>query len=162
MSYPIKIEVDRTANVEGFPLISGNLPYSKVISGEFADKDPLNIKPEAHIIDTENVWLSILDRIKLELDKSSIPPIDFNKNAVLAYFFGTTGTGGNKYKIKKVEGVLNTLNIYFNIEFVKGSLDVVTSPYLIISIPKTSHKKVIFEIIEGSKESTELYQFENS
>jgi hypothetical protein len=89
-----------------------------------------------------------------------IPTIDFNNNEVLAYFFGTTGTGGNKYKIKKIEGVPNTLNIYFNFEFVKGPLDVVTSPYLIISIPKTSHKKVIFGVIEGSEEATE-YRSEN-
>ena len=162
MTFPITIVVDRTANVEGFPLISGNIPFSKIKSGEYADKDPQNVKPEAHIIDTENDWNLILDRIKSDLGKSSIPPIDFNNYAVLAYFFGTTGTGGNKYKIRRVEGVSNTLTIFLTIEFVAGPLDVVTSPYLIISIPKTSHKKVIFEIVGGDKQSTELYQFENS
>ena len=162
MTYPIKIVIDRTANVEGFPLISGKIPFSIIKSGEYANKDPHNAKPEAHVIDTENDWNLILDTIKSDLDKSSIPPIDFNSNTVLAYFFGTTESGGNKFKITKIEGVPNTLTIFLTIEFVAGPLDVVTSPYLIISIPKTSHKTVIFEIIEGNKESTELYQFENS
>ena len=92
MTFPITIVVDRIANVEGFPLISGSISFSKIKSGEHADKDPQNVKPEAHIIDTENDWNLILDRIKSELNKSSIPPIDFNNTTVLAYFFGTTGT----------------------------------------------------------------------
>jgi hypothetical protein len=78
MTYPFKIVIDRTANVEGFPLISGNIPFSKIKSGENANRDPFGAKPEAHVIDTENDWNLILDRIKSDLDKSPIPPIDFN------------------------------------------------------------------------------------
>ena len=149
MNYPFRIVIARTADVEGSPLISGGMPFSIIKRGELVGNDELKVNPEAYIIDTENDWKLILDKIKSNLGKSPIPTIDFSNNAVLAYFFGTTGSGGNKFKIKKIEGVPNTLTLFLNIEFVPGSLDNVTSPYIIILIPKTSHKTVIFEIISG-------------
>jgi hypothetical protein len=149
MNYPFKIVIDRTADVEGSPLISGNMPFSIITKGEHADNDQPKGRSEAYIIDTEDDWKLILDRIKSDLGESPIPTINFSKNAVLAYFFGTTGSGGNKFKIKKIDGVPNTLTIFLNIEFVVGPLDNVTSPFIIILSPKTSHKTVIIEIVTG-------------
>jgi hypothetical protein len=85
-----------------------------------------------------------------DLDKSSIPSIDFNNDTVLAYFLEQLEQE-NKYKTKKI-GVSNTLTIFLNIEFVAGPLDVVTSPYLIYPFQKRHINKTgIFEIIEEIK-----------
>ena len=148
MQNPNKIVIERTEDFTGFPLISGNISFSKIKTSEPLVRS--NGSHEAYVIDNENSLKLLLERIRLLSDESSnkslIPAINFNTNTVLAYLFIGTTTAGNKYKIKKIEGVPNTSTIFMTIEFVVGILDALSTPYLIISIPKTSYKTVTFEV----------------
>lgn len=71
-----------------------------------------------------------------------IPKIDFDKNTVIALFFGTKNTGGNSYQITDITTVATDLQVKVTEEKAKIGTSVITQPSLFVLIPKTAAKSV--------------------
>jgi hypothetical protein len=98
---------------------------------------------EGYVIDTHEDWVFIKDKIKS--DKITHEP-NLENSRLLVYLFGQRRFSGNKFAINKIEGIPATQSIFVSIDFADGNLDALSCPYLIITIPKTGHRTVVFGV----------------
>lgn len=140
--------VIRTVDTSNFPLIEGNIPFSLIENGEFSNV--CKPKSEAFVIDTELDWKNIAEK-KLMTDcnnnirKTPLPSIDFNSNTLLAYFLGHQSTGGNAPTIASINGDPKTSKVKIEVKYQLGVAEVLTYPYLLATIPKTSYTNFDFQ-----------------
>jgi hypothetical protein len=93
------------------------------------------------------IAIKIGDSLNIKLIQIKIthdPNLD--NSSLLVYLFGQRRFSGNKFATNKIEGIPETQSILVNIEFADGNLDALSCPYLIITIPKTGHRTVVFEV----------------
>ena len=104
---------------------------------------------EAYVIDLEPDWNFILEKIrtdcsgKVHLD-TFIPKVDLQHNTILVYYWGVKGTSANIYSIIDVTAYEKTSPIEVLLYFKDGAGRGITNPYIIATIPKTRHKKIVF------------------
>ena len=146
----MSMEVSRSINTS-FPKFNGNLPFCILEREERSGKD-CGDNPEAYVIDTEEEWNSIIQKIRTGDCRSEpksnfpLPKPDLQNNTILVYFWGLKPNMGNTFSISRVEAIesLDLINIYLFFE--NGMLDAISYPYIIASIPKTGHKKIVFNV----------------
>lgn len=139
------MQVNRSLDVSSFPNIKGNIPFSIIRKEEQMEHGKsCEPKPEAYVIDTEAEWNSIAQKIHIHPD-SPLPKVDFKNNTVLAYFWGQKLMSGNSYLISKVEADETTSSVLISLKFTDGPQDALSCPYIMASIPKTSHTVFIFK-----------------
>ena len=140
--------VIRSTDMSNFPLIEGDISFSIIENGEFSNV--CKPKPEGYVIDTELDWKSIAEQ-KLMIDcnsnvrKTPLPSIDFNNNTLLAYFLGYQSTGGAAPTIVSVRGDPKTSKVIIEVEYQIGVAEVLTYPYVLATIPKTSYTNFDFQ-----------------
>jgi hypothetical protein len=137
----MQVSVDRSTDLRTFPIIKGNISFSIFSHSERSESCGAN--PEAYVIDSYNDWEFIKDKINSE---KIINEPNLENSSLLVYLFGQLRTSGNKFAINKIEGIPDIRSIFVNIDFAEGSLDALSCPYIIISIPKTAYKTVVFEV----------------
>ena len=89
-------------------------------------------KRYAQIIQAKYTW--ILLSLKLILQY----------NTILVYYWGVKGTSANIYSIIDVTAYEKTSPIEVLLYFKDGAGRGITNPYIIATIPKTRHKKIVF------------------
>jgi hypothetical protein len=141
----MQIQVNRSVDVYSFPTLSGNIPFSVIKKDEQMERGAIcEPKPEAYVIDTDAEWKSIAEKINPD---SPLPKVDFKNNTVLAYFWGQKNHSGNSFSISKVEADPNSSSVLISLKFKDGPLDALSCPYIMATIPKTSHTIFVFNEI---------------
>jgi hypothetical protein len=147
----VELFVNRSIDLSAFPIIKGNIPFSILSHGERSEG--CGSKPEAYAIDTYKDWKSIRD--KLNSDKIIDEP-NLDNSTVLVYLFGQLLASGNQFAINKIEGIPARKSIFVNIDFAGGVLESLSCPFIIITIPKTGYKTVVFEVRNVPSDSPHL------
>ena len=75
------------------------------------------------------------------------PKVDFEKNTVLAVFFGTRTTGGYEYEISKLEENNKTIVLEITENTPEIATTAITQPTLFIKIPKTTSKAITMKLL---------------
>lgn len=139
------MQVNRSVDVSSFPSLEGNISFSVIKKDEQMEHGKsCEPKPEAYVIDTEAEWNSIAQKIHIH-SESPLPNVDFRNNTVLAYIWGQKPKGGNSYSISKVEADPSSSSVLITLKFTDGVLNVLSCPYIMASIPKTSHTIFVFK-----------------
>ena len=143
----MQISVIRSRDLDNFPIIEGSIPFSIFKSSE--QSGACGTKPEAYVIDTDKDWKYVVDKINSGnfVTITHFPNPDLEKDSLLVYLFGEFTMSGNMYAIDKIEGIPSLQSIFINIKIVAGEAEALSCPYLIITIPKTGYKTVVFEVI---------------
>jgi hypothetical protein len=136
----MQIYVNRSTDLSTFPITKGNIPFS--IFSHSEQSEACGGYAEGYVIDTYKDWKFIKD--KINSDKITHEP-NLENSSLLVYLFGQRRFSGNKFAINKIEGVPANQSIFVSINFADGNLDALSCPYLIITIPKTGHRTVVFE-----------------
>ena len=136
----MQIQVNRSVDVSSFQDIKGNISFTIIKKEE--QSIVCGSKPEAYVIDTEEQWKSIAEKIRSD---SPLPNVDFRNNTALVYFWGQKRHSGNSYSISKVEADRDTSSVLISLKFTDGPLDAISCPYIMASIPKTSHTIFVFK-----------------
>ncbi|MBN4085136.1 protease complex subunit PrcB family protein [Flavobacteriaceae bacterium AH-315-B10] len=92
-----------------------------------------------------------LDLVYSSINKSrtpelEMPTIDFDKETVIALFLGEKNSGGYSIAVEQIINVNDKVNVVYRITSPKAGemvTSVMTQPYCIIKIPKTS-KEIVF------------------
>jgi hypothetical protein len=140
--------VIRSTDMSNFPAIQGDIPFSVIENGNFSNV--CEAESEAYVIDTQSDWNSIAEK-KLRTDcngnirDSPLPDIDLNSNTLLAYFLGYQSTGGSAPTIESIKGDSKTSSVEIEVRYQIGVADVLTYPYVLATIPKTSFKRFGFQ-----------------
>jgi len=92
-----------------------------------------------------------LDLVYSSINKSrtpelEMPTIDFDKETIIALFLGEKNSGGHSIAVEQIMNVNDKVNVVYRITSPKAGemvTSVMTQPYCIIKIPKTS-KEIVF------------------
>ncbi len=71
-----------------------------------------------------------------------IPAVDFEKNTILALFFGTQQNGAQKYTIVGVSEKNSVLNVLLVVNKPEVATMVITQPSMFLKIPKSNAKEI--------------------
>ena len=133
----MQIQINRSIDT-AYPKIQGIIPFT-IIKKEERSK-VCGQTPEAFVIDTEEEWTHILERIP----SVYLPKVDFSRDTVLAYFWGEKRYSGNTFSINQVKAESDSSSVTVSLEFNDGPLDALSCPFIMATIPKTSHGLFIF------------------
>ena len=94
-----------------------------------------------YVIKNKKEWKNLLEKMKAVNDETSkfeIPPIDFNKEMVLAVFSEVLSSGGVKIRINRIIETSDSLVVYslYNTPESNIAIMVMNQPYHIIKLPK--------------------------
>ncbi len=86
---------------------------------------------------------------KGRLPELELPTIDFKKETVIALFLGEKASGGYSITVEQIVAINDKVNVAYKVASPKpGDMvtTVMTQPYCIIKMPKTSKEIVLMEI----------------
>jgi protease stability complex PrcB-like protein len=102
------------------------------------------------VINDETSLNDIYNRIsKDRTPKLDTPKINFNRETVIALFLGEKNSGGYSITVEQIMNLNDKVNVVYRITSPKAGemvTSVMTQPYCIIKIPKTS-KEIVFRKI---------------
>lgn len=127
-----------------------HLPFKKVGSGILTGDGAEGIgSPKELVIQTEEQWEALRTKMNSVNQAQKEVSIGFEQKTVLAYFDQIRTTGG--YSVEIIDVIEKTSGVEAMVKFTAPSgmaTDVMTQPYSIVSIPKTSKPVKFVAFIE--------------
>ncbi len=121
--------------------------FSTISQGDLNGNGNEGIEKSKLIITDKKVFTVLLSKMNtVNEEVSPIPMIDFDKNIVLAVFDEIKSHGGHTIDITKVTEQQDRFVVQIERLHTGGMLTVITQPYHLVVIPKTS-KPIIFKEI---------------
>lgn len=127
-----------------------NLQFKKVGSGILTGNGEEGIgSPKEYVIQTEQDWEALRTKMNSVNQTQEEVSINFEQKTVLAYFDQIRSTGG--YAVEIIEVIEKTNSVEAMVKFTAPTgmaTDIMTQPYHIVSIPKTTKPVKFVALIE--------------